>query len=143
MALGFFAALWLVVRHFERADGWVIAAIWFIILQFVIVTALALLFSSFSSPLLSAVFTLALFVIGNFAQDLRTFGAGLHGGTKWLALGVARIVPNFGSLNIVSAVAHGEHLPRSLILWNTGYALVYAAVAVAAAVIIFENRNLK
>jgi Cu-processing system permease protein len=102
-----------------------------------------LLFSSFSSPLLSAVFTLALFVIGNFAQDLRGFGGGMKGATKWAAIGVAHVVPNFASFNIVSSVAHGEPLAPSLILWNTGYALIYAAVAVSAAVIIFENRNLK
>lgn len=143
MAVGFFAALWLIINGFERADGWIFAALWFIVLEFVIVTAVALLFSSFSSPLLSAVFTLALFVIGNFAQDLRSFGGGMKGATKWLAIGVAHVVPNFASFNVVSSVAHGEPLARSLILWNTGYAVIYSAVAVSAAVIIFENRNLK
>jgi ABC-type transport system involved in multi-copper enzyme maturation permease subunit len=143
MAIGFFAALWLVVNGFERSDVWIFAAVWFIVLEFVIVTAVALLFSSFSSPLLSAVFTLALFVIGNFAQDLRSFGGGMKGLTKWVAVGVAHIVPNFASFNIVSSIAHGEPLARSLILWNTGYAILYSAVAVSAAVIIFENRNLK
>jgi ABC-type transport system involved in multi-copper enzyme maturation permease subunit len=143
MAVGFFAALLLLVQHFQRADGWIVAALWFIVLQFVIVTAIALLFSSFSSPLLSAVFTLALFVIGNFAQDLRSFGGGMKGATKWLALGIAHIVPNFASFNIASSVAHGEPLAHSLILWNTGYAILYSAVAVAGAVIVFENRNLK
>jgi len=143
MGIGFFAALWLLVRSFERADAWIIAAIWFIVLEFVIVTAIALLFSSFSSPLLSAVFTLALFVIGNFAQDLRQFSGGMHGAQKWLTLGVAYIVPNFGSFNVVSSIAHGESLAHSLILWNTAYAIIYSAVAVSAAVVIFENRNLK
>src|SRR5262252_2647963 len=56
MALGVFAALFYVLRHFQSGDGWVLVALYFIVLQFVIVTALALLFSSFSSPLLSAVF---------------------------------------------------------------------------------------
>lgn len=143
MGLGFFAALWLLVHRFQWSDGWIFVAIWFIVLQFVIVTAVALLFSSFSSPLLSAVFTLALFVIGNFAQDLRSFGSGMRGTTKWLAVGIAHIVPNFASFNVASSVAHGEGLARALIFWNTGYAVLYSAVAVAAAVIIFENRNLK
>jgi ABC-type transport system involved in multi-copper enzyme maturation permease subunit len=143
MALGFFGALWLLAHHLERGDGWVLAAVWFIVLEFIIVTAVALLFSSFSSPLLSAVFTLALFVIGNFAQDLRSFGGGMQGATRWLALGVAHIVPNFASFNVVSSVAHGEHLALSLILWNTAYAVLYSAVAIAGAIIVFENRNLK
>jgi hypothetical protein len=45
----------------------------------IIVTALALLFSSFSSPLLSAVFAFALFVIGSFAEDQRGQTAGVVG----------------------------------------------------------------
>jgi ABC-type transport system involved in multi-copper enzyme maturation permease subunit len=143
MAAGFFAALWVLLHHLNRADGWIAGSLWFIFLQFVIVTAVALLFSSFSSPLLSAVFTLALFVIGNFAQDLRSFGGGMHGPTKWMAVGVANIVPNFASFNIASNVAHGAPIAHSLLFWNTAYALVYSSVAVAGAVIIFVNRNLK
>ena len=79
MALGVFAALLYVSRHFQRSDGWVLVALYFIGLQFLIVTALALLFSTFSSPLLSAVFAFSLFVIGSFAEDLRGFAAMANG----------------------------------------------------------------
>ncbi len=58
MALGVFAALLYVSRHFQTADGWVLVALYFIILQFLIITALALLFSAFSTPVESAVFGL-------------------------------------------------------------------------------------
>src|SRR5579863_557428 len=54
MAVGVFAALYYVSHHFQTSDGWVLVALYFIILQFLIITSLALLFSSFSSPLLSA-----------------------------------------------------------------------------------------
>src|SRR5438874_8056277 len=64
MAVGVFAALLYVSHHFQTTDGWLLVALYFIVLQFLIITALALLFSSFSSPLLSAVFAFALFVIG-------------------------------------------------------------------------------
>ena len=50
MALGVFAALLYVSQHFQRSDVWVLVALYFIILQFLIVTALALSLSSFSSP---------------------------------------------------------------------------------------------
>jgi ABC-type transport system involved in multi-copper enzyme maturation permease subunit len=139
MAIGFFGALLYLAHKFERADASLLAALYFIILQFVILIALALLFSSFSTPLLSAVFTFALFVIGTFAQDLREFAAMTSGATKYLAY----IVPNFASLNVISSVAHGQPVATDLIVYNTLYALVYAATALSAAVIIFENRNLK
>jgi len=43
------------------------------VLQFLIVCSLALLFSSFSSPMLAAVFSFALFVIGSLSEILRGF----------------------------------------------------------------------
>src|SRR3954452_24076911 len=52
MAIGVFGALLYVSHHFQKADGWILVALYFIILQFLIVTALTLFFSSFSSPLL-------------------------------------------------------------------------------------------
>src|ERR1700729_3919119 len=87
MALGVFAALFYVSRHFQATDGWVLVALYFIILQFLIITSLALLFSSFSSPLLSAVFAFALFVIGTFSNDLRGFAGLTRGVARWVALG--------------------------------------------------------
>jgi ABC-type transport system involved in multi-copper enzyme maturation permease subunit len=143
MAIGVFAALLYVSRHFERADGWVLVACYFIILQFVIITALALLFSSFSSPVLSAVFAFSLFVIGSFAEDLRHFAGMTHGVVRWLATGAAYLVPNFSALNVISSVAHQQPVSGQLVLYNTAYALVYVAMALCGAVLIFERRNLK
>jgi len=143
MAIGFFAALYLLARHFERADGYLVVAIYFIILEFVVVTAVALLFSTFSSPVLSAVMALALFVIGTFAEDLRAFAAMSHGATRVFATLAAYVVPNFASLNVISSVAHGAPIAASLIFYNTVYSLFYAAAAVCGAILVFEYRNLK
>ena len=108
-----------------------------------IITALALLFSSFSSPLLSAVFAFALFVIGCFAEDLRGFASVTQGITRWLATGAAYLVPNFSALNVISSVAHQQPVSGQLIFYNTVYALIYAAMALCGAVLVFEHRNLK
>jgi ABC-type transport system involved in multi-copper enzyme maturation permease subunit len=143
MALGFFAALLYLAHRLQRADGWLLVAIYFIVLEFVIVTALALLFSSFSSPLLSAVFAFALFIIGTFAEDLRGFAQMTHGAGKLAATAVAYIVPNFAALNVISRVAHDQPLSGALVFYNTVYALLYATAAIAGAVLIFERRNLK
>ena len=107
------------------------------------ITALALLFSSFSSPLLSAVFAFALFIIGTFAQDLRGFAALTHGAVGWVALAAAYVVPNFAALNVISSVAHDQPVSGALVFYNTLYALLYSAAAVAGAMLIFERRNLK
>ena len=143
MAIGVFAALLYVAHKFQRSDGWVLLALYFIILQFVIICALALLFSSFSSPLLSAVFAFSLFVIGTFSEDLRGFAAMTKGITRWLATTLVYAVPNFSALNVVSSVAHEQPVSGQLVLYNTMYALFYAGMALCGAVLIFQRRNLK
>ncbi|HVP44583.1 MAG TPA: ABC transporter permease subunit [Terriglobales bacterium] len=143
MAVGVLGALFYVTRAFTWSDTYVLIAIYFIILQFIVVTAITLLFSSFSSPILSAVFALAMFVIGTFAEDLRAFALLARPPARWLAIGMAHLVPNFAALNVITPVAHGEPVAASLVLFNTVYALLYSVVAVSTAVIIFEYRDLK
>lgn len=143
MAVGFFAALLYVAHSFAGADLWLLVAIYFIMLQFVVLTAIALLFSSFSTPLESAVLTFGIFVVGTFAQDLRGFAAMAHGAIKFLAGAVAYLVPNFAAFNVISQVAHQQALAPSLILYNSLYALLYATAVIAGAALIFERRNLK
>ena len=143
MAIGVFLALLYVVHRFERADVGILTALYFIVLQFLIVCSLALLFSSFSSPMLAAVFTFALFIIGNLSEDLRGFATVAKGIGGWIATAVAYLVPNFSALNVISQVAHGETVAGRLILYNSLYALLYSAMAISGAVLIFQRRNLK
>jgi len=143
MAVGVFGALLYVAHKFARPDAWIFVALYFIILEFLIICSLSLLFSSFSSPLLSAVFSFSLFVIGSFAGDLRGFARLTHGVTGWLATGAAYIVPNFSTLNVISNVAHQQPIGASVILQNTLYALFYTITVMSGAVLIFERRNLK
>lgn len=143
MAIGVFAALFYVAHKFVRADALIFVALYFIILEFLIICSLSLLFSSFSTPLLSAVFAFSLFVIGSFAEDLRSFAGVAHGVSRWLVTGAAYLVPNFSAFNVIASVAHQQPVAVRLILLNTLYALSYAAVALSAAVLIFEHRDLK
>jgi len=132
-----------VTHKFETMDWWLLVALYFIVLQFFIVCALGLFFSSFSTPLMSAVFTFALFVIGSLAEDLRGFARITHGTGGWLATAIAYLVPNFSALNVINQVAHGNPVAGHLILYNTVYALLYSAMAISGAVLIFQHRNLK
>jgi ABC-type transport system involved in multi-copper enzyme maturation permease subunit len=143
MTAGFYAALFYVSHGFHRSDLYILAAIYFIILQFVMVTALALLFSSFSTPVFSAIFAFALFIVGTFADDLRNFARLSEGITRWVIGAVAYALPNFGSLNVILPVAHDQPVSWALVLHNSLYAMLYAGAAVCGAVLIFERRNLK
>ena len=143
MTLGFYAALLVTAHKLTGADAGLLVAIYFTILQLGMIVALTLLFSSFSSPIFSAIFAFALFVIGTFAEDLKNFATLSQGALKWLATGVAYLVPNFASLNVISQTAHDQAVGSGLIIFNTIYALLYSAAITAGAVLIFERRSLK
>ena len=144
MTLGLAAALFYVSRHFERSDISILVAIYFILLELALVTALALFFSCFSSPMLSTLFTLGIYITGVFAQDIRDFGLV----TKSPALlGLTRVLyyllPNFHNFNGIAAAAYGDKFPTALIAQNTLYALLYVTVILLGASAVFSGRNLK
>ncbi len=81
--------------------------------------------------------------MGNFSADLHLFAGVEKGVNRWLAIAASYAVPNLSALNVISSVAHGEPVAGQLILANTAYALVYSAMVLCGAVLIFERRNLK
>jgi ABC-type transport system involved in multi-copper enzyme maturation permease subunit len=143
MTLGLYLALLATAHKLAGSDARLLVAIYFIILQFFMVTAITLLFSSFSTPIFSAIFSFSLFAIGTFADDLRNFAAISSGATKWLATAAGYVVPNFSSLNVISQAVHDQNIAGRLIAFNTLYALLYSAAVTAAAVLVFQRRNLK
>src|SRR5262245_50058999 len=64
MSVGFCAALLITQHRLTPSDAKLLVAIYFIILGFLMVTAITLLFSSFSTPIFSAIFAFALYAIG-------------------------------------------------------------------------------
>jgi hypothetical protein len=53
------------------------------------------------------------------------------------------LLPNFGDFNVIDQVAHGVRIPGSFIAANTCYALLYIAVLLSGAVLIFEEREFR
>src|SRR5262245_59299557 len=144
MTLGLGAALWYIGRTFSRADASILVAVYFIGLELALVTALALLFSCFSAPMLSAVFTLGLYVGGVFTADIRSLGA-MTGSPALGAIGkvLYYLLPNFHNFNAIALAALGRAVPMSLIAANTTYVTAYNAVVLLAAAAILSNRDLK
>jgi Cu-processing system permease protein len=144
MTLGLAIALYWVGRPFVRSDVTVLVAVYFILLELALVTALALFFSCFSSPMLSTLFTLAIYITGVFAADIRDFGQLtksplIEGFTSVLYY----LVPNFHNFNAIEAAGYGQFVPFSLIWQNTLYTILYAALVLIASSAIFSRRNLK
>lgn len=144
MTVGLFAAMLYVKGGLAADDVSTVVAAYFILLKLGLVVALALLFSCFTTPLLAILFTAGLYVTGLFVHQIRTFGnitgsAALDRVVIWLSY----LLPNFENFNVIAAAAHGRAIPGALIAQNTAYTLVYAAVVLVAASVVFSRRNLK
>jgi ABC-type transport system involved in multi-copper enzyme maturation permease subunit len=112
--------------------------------ELMIVTALALFFSTFSSPLLSALLTFGLWVAGHFNQDLRNFEAVLNVPlVAWLARALYYLLPNLAPFNIRAEVAHGVDVPAGDVLFTLAYAAVYISILLIAAIAVFRRRDFK
>lgn len=144
MTLGLGAALYYVGRPFLRSDAAILVAVYFILLELALVTALALFFSCFSSPMLSTLFTLGMYIAGIFSTDIRDVGMFTSSpAMQWGARVLYYLLPNFHNFNVIAAAAHGELIPFALIWHNTLYAAAYVALVLIAASAVFSGRNLK
>ena len=144
MLLGLFVALLYVSRHLERGDWGIVEAAYFILLQLALITALALFFSCFSSPMLSTLFTLGIYVAGLFSKDIREIGALTKSPVvEWVCKAIYYVLPNFHNFNVIALAGHGEPIPASLLWQNTLYAALYVLILLLASAAVFSGRNLK
>ena len=130
--------------------GWdpLIVAIWpavlLIYLELMIITAVALLFSSFSSPALSALLTFFVFIIGHFSADLKTLATSLGStGARWLFNALYYLLPNLANYSFIAPAAHGHRPAAGTVAVTALYAFCYIAVVVALATLVFRRRNFK
>lgn len=113
-------------------------------LKLVLVTAIAVLFSTFSTPTLSAIFTLALVVVGSLAEDLKLFATTFGGPfLKDVVAALYLVLPNLTVFDVGSAVVHGRSIPAAITGLAVGYGLAYVAALLVGAVWIFQYRDFK
>jgi len=144
MTGGFYLALAVEQKGLALHDLSLLIAIYFILLQLAIVVGIALFFSCLTTSIFSAVFTFALFVIGNFSRDIRDVGEASGSLLlKKVTAFVYYILPNFGDFNVIDKAAHGLVIPGVFVAANTWYALLYISVLLSGAILIFEEREFK
>lgn len=119
-------------------------AIFLIFLELTILTAVAILFSSFSSPALSALLTFFVFIIGHFSASLQVLAANLGSRTTKIFFDVLYYaLPNLSFYSFRTNAAHGDFPPASMIGGAILYAIVYIGILLVGTVYIFSRRNFK
>ena len=125
-------------------DPTMLKAVILIFVELMLVTAVALFFSTFSSPFLSAGLTVGLWVIGHFNADLRNFEAVVESpAAAWLARGLYYLLPNFAAFDVKYQVVHALPVPAGYLASTAAYGAAYIALLLVAAVAVFSRRDFK
>jgi ABC-type transport system involved in multi-copper enzyme maturation permease subunit len=125
-------------------DPALLTAVLLIYLELLVVTAIAIVFSTYSSAILSAAFTFGLVIAGHFSQDLRNFDQVTD---SQAAQGVARafyyVLPNLSFFDVKARVVHADPVRAVEVGLAAGYAALYVGALLTLAVWIFSRRDFK
>ena len=117
-------------------------AVQLIFVEILVVTALALFFSTFSSSTLSAILTIGLYVIGHLTADLRTIAANSGSAVAKMVVDVLYYCcPNLEMLNIKGQAAVGIVVTPQYLMLASLYGMTYAAVLITGGCLIFQRRD--
>jgi ABC-type transport system involved in multi-copper enzyme maturation permease subunit len=114
--------------------------------EVLILTAVALLFSSFSTPFLTGAFTFGVWLVGRAADDMvamksRVLSPAIKTVLSWLA----EVLPNLNLFvpgrNALVATAANHREPLTYVANAMGYAVLYAAAVLLLAALIFRRRD--
>jgi len=110
-----------------------------------VIMAFSIMFSTFTTPILAALYTLAFYVIGHLTWTFRMLArqaATLSADWFWYSLYVA--LPNLERFNVRSELVHQVTLdPWLRVELPALYGLLYAAALLLVASVIFERKDLQ
>jgi ABC-type transport system involved in multi-copper enzyme maturation permease subunit len=110
--------------------------------ELAILTAVAVLFSTFSTPITGAVFTFAVYFVGHMTRDLKLLAAMSPSAVvKAVSYFLYFVLPNLSNFNIRAEVVYGAPLDPSALLLSALYALVYTATLLLISVAIFNRKE--
>ena len=125
-------------------DPAMLKAFFLIFVQLMLITAVALFFSTFSSAALSAALTIGLYAVGHFNADLRNFEAVVDSpAAAALARGFYYVLRNLAPFDVKTAVVHAQPVPWGYIALTTAYGVAYVAALLLASIVVFSRRDFK
>ena len=154
MCLAFYAVLfyqdWIATPGQRAAwpapamDARLMIAVVLIFGELMLVTAVALFFSSFAGPLVAIMLTFALWVAGHFNADLRQFEQVVDSAAvAYIARVLYYVLPNLAPFNVKAEIVHGIPVAASHVLWTLAYAVLYITMLLVGAMAVFRRRDFK
>jgi ABC-type transport system involved in multi-copper enzyme maturation permease subunit len=112
--------------------------------ELALITAVAVFFSTFSSPFLSAALTMGVYVMGHFSADLRNMQMVVDSPVAvWIGRVLYYVVPNLAALDVKADVVHAQPVTLEYMAVTSLYAGLYIAVLLVGAMWIFSRRDFK
>jgi len=119
-----------------------VPAIAMIYVELAVVAAFAVLFSSFTNPILASVGTVATYVVGHLSWSFDLLKKRIPSGPGRTACDVLHaVMPNLDRLDIKAAAVHGLSLPPGYLASAAAYGFCYAVAVVILACLVFERRE--
>ncbi|MNX68906.1 ABC-2 family transporter protein [compost metagenome] len=118
-----------------------LGAIAMIGLQLLVVVALTLFFSTFTSPIMSMLFTFALYVIGHNTMTLRALAQKATPALRAVVEALYYLLPNLSTFEAKNLAVYGEAVSTGRWLWAVCYGLAYVCALLATASVIFERKE--
>ncbi|MFH1220144.1 MAG: ABC transporter permease subunit [Candidatus Eisenbacteria bacterium] len=113
-------------------------------MEMVLLTALSVLMSTIASPILGAIFSLLLYVIGHASADVKDLAVRFGSGTlRAISDVVYYALPNLEYLNVRSKVTHGVQIDIAYVAFASSYALLYSLAFLVVAVLVFERKEFR
>ena len=119
-----------------------LGAVYLTLLELLVLTAAAVLFSTLAGTALASVFTITLFAIGHLSSSLRDFGVMAGGARRVVAEVVFRMLPDLEVFNVRAAVVHGDPVAAGHVAMATLYAAGWIVVFLVLARAIFARKEL-
>ncbi len=112
-------------------------------LEMTLVAAFATLFAVLSRPILGALLTLSVYVVGHVSEDLWLLTEQIRTGwSRPLVAAVYYLLPNLERFNFKTEVVHGLPVEAGAIAWAVIYGLAYTGFILALACLQFERKDL-
>ncbi len=125
-------------------DPALLRAVALIFVELMLVTAVALFFSTFSSPMLSAALTFGFYIVGHFSADLRNFQQVVTSpAAAQLARALYWVLPNLAQFDVKADVVHGVPVPLAYMAITMAYGAVYIGILLTIAALVFSRRDFK
>ncbi len=107
-----------------------------------VVAAFAVLFSSFTNPIVAAVGTVATYVVGHLSWSFDLLEQRISGDAgRALCRLLHAVVPNLDRLNVKASAVHEAVLPAGYLGAAVAYGACYALAIVILACLVFERRE--